>query len=160
MLLSLWCTAQLSFTLETDVQKKPRPYCFCLGFILFPCPWWLAWEPQAALKSRGFLVHPAVPQLCAGRKVQHLHLWITKLRKQGGQRGLTLPLSGVLLLSLKLNILPQWDEIPRNFLALLRLCVLVMAFATSMTGEKIQARDAVLGLAIAATEVLKLLVHA
>lgn len=36
----------------------------------------------------------------------------------------------------------------------------VMAFATPMTGEKIQARDAVLGLAIAATKVLKLLVHA
>lgn len=31
----------------------------------------------------------------------------------------------------------------------------VMAFATPMTGEKIQARDAVLGLAIAATKVLK-----
>lgn len=36
----------------------------------------------------------------------------------------------------------------------------MMPFATHMTGEKIQARDAVLGLAIAATKVVKLLVHA
>lgn len=49
---------------------------------------------------------------------------------------------------------------PNYFSALLRLHVSVMAFATHLAGDKTGAREAVLELDIASTEVLKLLVHA
>lgn len=117
-------------------------------------------ESHRLPEVQGFLAHHAVPQPCAGKQVQHLHPWITSLRKQGRQRGLTLSLSVVLLFPLKLCIPPQWDKIHHYCSALLRLHVLVMPFATHMTGGKTQGRDAVLGLAVAATKVVKLLVHA
>lgn len=156
MFLGLWYSAQLSFTHPEETQAMLLlPWLHSL-----PMPLVAVMRATGCAEIQGLPCLPcSAPSLCwqvgaTSAPVNH------KPHKAGqAKRAHSFPLC-CLTFFFKTVHSSTIYKIPHNFSALLRLHVLVMAFGTRVTEEKIQARDAVLGLAIAATKVLKLLVHA
>lgn len=163
MLTGLWCIGQLfqtGFDLHQRLPARRSP-----GHGASALPSFSGHALSAGTRATGCSEIQGLPcSHCCG-EVQHFHKVpkesvstspsLNQKPQKAGQAEGAHSQPVLSCCALQLCIPPKWDKIPYYFPALLGFHVPVMAFATHLAGEKVWAREAVLGLVIAVTKVLK-----